>query len=94
MKRNQRTTQVSGWVAGLAVFSAALAGCGHSPSFDVLGSFFPGWILAVLVGVGATLCIHLLFEKLDWERSLAALPLFYLSMTVLVSSFVWLIVFD
>jgi len=35
-----------------------------------------------------------LFEKLDWERSLAALPLFYLSTTVLVSSFVWLIAFD
>jgi hypothetical protein len=48
----------------------------------------------VLVGVVATLCIHLLFEKLDWERSLAALPLFYLSTTVLVSSFVWLIAFD
>lgn len=37
----------------IAVFLPAiwLTGCARAPSFDVLGSFFPAWLLCLVVGV-------------------------------------------
>ena len=37
----------------IAVSLAAiwLAGCARAPSFDILGSFFPAWLLCLAVGV-------------------------------------------
>ena len=33
--------------------SGALAGCNHSPSQDLLGSFFPSWLLCLVGGAVA-----------------------------------------
>ena len=27
-----------------------LTGCGRAPSFDILGSFFPAWLVCLVVG--------------------------------------------
>ncbi|MGH9397978.1 MAG: YtcA family lipoprotein [Terriglobia bacterium] len=81
-------------VVGLAFSLSLLNGCGHSPSFNVLGSFFPGWIMAVLLGIVCALCARFLLVRLGWERRFAALPLLYFSITVLAASLVWLIAFD
>lgn len=31
-----------------------LAGCGRAPSFDVLGSFFPAWLLCLMLSLVLT----------------------------------------
>jgi hypothetical protein len=28
-----------------------LSGCGNAPSFDILGSYFPAWLLCILIGI-------------------------------------------
>ena len=81
-------------VACLFLATHVLAGCGHSPSFNVLGSFFPGWILAVFLGIVCALLLHVLLVRLDLQRWFAALPLLYLSVTVLTASLIWLVAFD
>lgn len=30
---------------------APLCGCGDAPSFDILGSYFPAWLVCILVGI-------------------------------------------
>ena len=57
-----------------------LSGCAHSPSFNVLGSYFPGWIACIVFSVILTSIIRFLLNRLRWERSLPALPLFYFSL--------------
>ncbi len=70
-------------ISGCALVLAAvlLTGCGRAPSFDVLGSFFPAWLMClalslVLTGVArwllARLRITLEFPVLTYP-SLAAL---------------------
>ena len=30
---------------------ASLCGCGDAPSFDILGSYFPAWLVCIVIGI-------------------------------------------
>jgi hypothetical protein len=34
-----------------AVTLFLLSGCGDAPSFDILGSYFPAWLVCILIGI-------------------------------------------
>ena len=81
--------------AGLAstlVFS--LTGCAHSPSFNVLGSYFPGWIACMVASILVTALLRFVFNRLEWEQRVPALPLFYFCMALLIACLIWLIAFE
>ena len=71
-----------------------LTGCSRSPSFNILGSYFPGWILCIVLAIGATALLHTFLKHLQWKRSIPALPLFYVSMALLIACSFYLIGFE
>ncbi len=71
-----------------------LTGCSRSPSFNVLGSYFPGWILCMVLAIGATVLLHTFLKHMRWERSIPALPLFYVSMALLIACSLYLVTFE
>ena len=80
---------VSGWASTLAAF--ALTGCGRAPSFDVLGSFFPAWLVCLASGLVLTIAAQWLLLRL---RIAIALPvLTYPSLAALFSFTLWLVLF-
>ena len=81
-----------GWV--LLVSPLLLAGCGHSPSFNVLGSYFPGWIGCIVVSVLLTSVLRVILNRLGWERRLPVLPVFYFSVALLIACTFWLVTFE
>jgi hypothetical protein len=74
--------------------SLALCGCARSPQFNVLGSYFPGWIASMLAGVAVAAGLRMLLHRLGWESRVAALPLFYTAAALLVACACWLIAFE
>ena len=80
-------------LGGLLV-CGALSGCMRSPSFNVLGSYFPGWILCVLVSVLLTALLRIPLRWARWKRKLPLLPLFYFSLALLIACLLWLILFE
>jgi hypothetical protein len=76
---------------GCSLALGLLTSCGRAPSFDILGSFFPAWIvclaLALLLTVGARwLLLHL--------HVVIALPvLTYPCLTALLTFAMWLAFF-
>ena len=73
-------------VLGLVV--ALCTGCSRAPSFDILGSFFPAWLLCLALGLLLTVAVHLL---LLFVRVALALPvLTYPSLTALFTFAFWL----
>jgi hypothetical protein len=95
MSRPEKYSSGHSFYAGLAsslVF--ALTGCAHSPSFNVLGSYFPGWIFCMVISILVTALIRFVLNRLQWERKLPALPLFYFSLALLIACTVWLIAFE
>ena len=76
---------------GAAAFSPLmLTGCGRAPSFDVLGSFFPAWLVCFAVGILlAVLCRALLQARVE----IAFPVLVYPSLTAIFTFALWLVLF-
>ena len=80
----------------LALFVPALlcpAGCSQSPSLNVLGSFFPAWLLCSAIGVAAAVLCRVLLGAVRLHRHVLAPQLAYLAVAVAVTLFTWLIRF-
>ena len=78
-----------------ATLCAALlvSGCDHSPSQDILGSFFPAWLLCAGMGVLVTAVCHQLFGLLRLNDSLLMPPLTYLALAAASTVAIWLVWF-
>ena len=69
-------------------------GCMHAPSFNVLGSYFPGWIACIVSGILATVILRWILNRTGIEERLPLLPIFYFSLTLLIACVIWLITFE
>jgi hypothetical protein len=96
-----RRRQVSAWSLGvrrlaspaLVIPTLFLAGCRPGPSVDLLGSFFPAWMLALVIGIVLTLILRQLFIWTDLDPYLAPRGLVYVALAVLVTLATWPFVF-
>jgi len=80
--------------AAFTVLSALfLSGCRGAPSINVLGSFFPGWMLCMGLGLLGALVFRQVFIKTNVESHLVARPLVYLCLWGLVTLSSWLLFF-
>ena len=72
----------------VAFLGALLAGCSRAPALDVLGSFFPAWLVCFIVAFVLTAIAHLVLVRL---RIQLALPiLVYPALTALFTFVLWL----
>jgi hypothetical protein len=79
----------------LLLLPAVLSGCARrAPAFNVLGSFFPGWIACIVAGIVLTVILRAIIVRLNWERLFKALPLVYLALCILFACTLWLIFFE
>jgi hypothetical protein len=70
-----------------------LAGCGGAPQINLLGSFFPAWMLSIGIGIGGTLLLRWVFVRAKLEPHLGPLPLVYFCLWVLLTLASWLLFF-
>lgn len=77
---------------------AILAGCrsmrDRSPTIDVLGSYFPAWLLCIVVGLALTLVTRQLLVGFKLNVHLHPAALVYPGMTLLFTLAVWLVFFS
>jgi hypothetical protein len=67
-----------------------LTGCGRAPSYDILGSFFPGWLICLVVAILLTGVSQWLLSRYV-EISLPVLV--YPSLTAVFAFGLWLALF-
>ena len=75
----------------LAILSLALAGCRVGPSIDVLGSFFPAWMLAIVIGLVITGVMRQLFIATHLQAYLRPRSLVYACLIILSTLTTWLL---
>jgi hypothetical protein len=71
----------------------ALSGCSsddHSPTVDILGSYFPAWIICIVLGLALTLIARQILIGLKVNSHLRPAPLVYISMLVCFTLALWL----
>jgi hypothetical protein len=75
-----------------ALFPSLLCtGCSRAPSFDILGSFFPAWLLCLAASLVVTLAVRWLLLQLHIVMVYPVLT--YPSLTALFTFALWLTLF-
>ena len=83
-------------IAAIATCAAAVllaTGCSRAPLFNILGSFFPAWILCGVLGTLLTVGVRILFVRINFEPELSPLILIYPCMAALFTFWIWLVFF-
>jgi hypothetical protein len=76
-----------------AALSTCCSGCSRAPSVDILGSFFPSWMLCVSLGVAVAGFTHWLLVRMGLEKHISLQVLFYPSVAVAAACLLWLSLF-
>ena len=83
---------------GLAVvvlcFIVARISGDHSPTIDVLGSYFPAWMLCILSGLALTIVVHWIVQISKLESYLGPAPLIYSCLTIIFTFATWILVYQ
>jgi hypothetical protein len=83
-------------IAALAAWTVSfllMTGCSRAPAFNILGSFFPDWILCGVLGILLTVVARILLVSVNFERDLAPLILIYPCMAAFFTFSIWLLFF-
>lgn len=73
------------------VLAPLLASCSRAPSFDILGSYFPAWLICLTLAILLTVLARWLLLR---QHIAVVLPiLVYPSLTVLFTFALWLVFF-
>jgi len=73
--------------------SLTLAGCVHAPSVEIVGSFFPVWMICLTAAVILTFVARKQLVHYQLESHVGPVALFYPSMVIALSCLLWLLLF-
>jgi hypothetical protein len=94
-RMNSQSTIIFRLIALL--FASGVSGCQHagfhSPSVDVLGSYFPAWMISIVVGLVLTLIARLILVALKLDTELRPAALVHLCLWVLLTLSTWIVFF-
>ncbi len=83
-----------GMTVALSAANLMLAGCSRAPSFNILGSFFPAWILCGVIGILLAVAVRLFFVRVKLEQQLKPLILVYPCLAAFFTFTLWLLFFS
>ncbi|HTQ50528.1 MAG TPA: YtcA family lipoprotein [Candidatus Acidoferrales bacterium] len=81
------------WQTAAGMNLILLTGCRGAPSINVLGSFFPGWMFCMAIGVVGVLLLRLVFIKINIEPHLPWRVPVYICLWILITLLSWLLFF-
>jgi hypothetical protein len=72
---------------------AALGGCQRVPSINVLGAFFPSWMLCAIVGIALTLIVRWVLIAAGADGELGPRVVVYPALALALGLGTWLLLF-
>jgi hypothetical protein len=70
-----------------------LGGCERAPSINLLGAYFPSWMLCVAIGIALTLVARWVFVVAGIDASLGPRGVVYPAFALTLSLVAWLMLF-
>src|SRR5215467_10666994 len=68
-----------------------LTGCSSAPSRNILGSYFPSWMICALIGLVLTVVVRAVFAKIGIDAVLPMPIVVYLAFATAFSLAIWLL---
>jgi hypothetical protein len=87
-------TIAAGLVLLLIAFFAVRVLGHHSPTVDVLGSYFPAWIVCILSGLTLTLIAHWIVQVRNLKPYIGPAPLIYSSLMIIFTFATWILFYQ
>jgi hypothetical protein len=66
----------------------------RSPTIDILGSYFPAWMICIVSGLTLTLIAHWFVQLGNLKPYLGPLPLIYPCLTIIFTFATWIILYQ
>ena len=66
----------------------------RSPTIDILGSYFPAWMICIVSGLTLTLVSRWLIRAYHLEPYASPAPLIYSSLTIIYTFVTWIIFYQ
>ena len=85
--------RIAATMAGCAAMLAC-TGCSRAPSFNILGSFFPAWLLCGVIGIALAVATRFIFLRTNFEKELSPLILVYPCLALFYTFTTWLLFFS
>lgn len=73
--------------------SVVCVGCQQAPSVDIIGSFFPVWMICIAIAVVLAFVTHYVLSRYQLETEIGPPALFYPCVITLFTCLLWLIFF-
>jgi hypothetical protein len=71
-----------------------MAGCGRAPSFNILGSFFPAWLICMVAGIVLAAVTHAVLTRFKLEKELRWTIVVYPCLAAFFAFTLWLVFFS
>ncbi|HKS30880.1 MAG TPA: YtcA family lipoprotein [Chthoniobacterales bacterium] len=66
----------------------------HSPTVDILGSYFPAWMICIITGLILTLVAHWIVQVLKLKPYLGPAPLIYSCLMIIFTFATWILFYQ
>jgi hypothetical protein len=84
----------AGFALLIVLFLAVQMFSHHSPTVDLLGSYFPAWMICIVSGLTLTLIAHWIVELRDLKSFIGPAPLIYSSLMVIFTFATWILFYQ
>jgi hypothetical protein len=76
------------------VAAALLTGCSRAPSFSILGSFFPAWLVCIIAGMLLSVVTYRVLVRFNLDKEIIWSIVVYPSIALFFACVLWLIFFS
>ena len=94
MKTGILRTIAAGLVLLVLCFAAVRLLGHHSPTVDVLGSYFPAWMVCIISGLTLTLVAHWIVQICHLKPFLGPAPLIYSCLMIIFTFATWILFYQ
>lgn len=83
-------------LTSLAVLGVVIipAGCARAPSFSIVGSFFPAWLICIVIGIALAAITRWVFVRYKIERQIVWTIVVYPCLAAFYAFTLWLVFFN
>src|SRR4051812_6576602 len=78
----------------VVVFLAVELASNHSPTVDILGSYFPAWMVCIISGLTLTLVAHWIVQVCRLKPYLGPAPVIYSSLMIIFTFATWILFYQ
>ena len=94
MRRTVSKLVAVGFVLLVLCFAAVRLFGHYSPTVDVLGSYFPAWMVCIISGLTLTLVAHWIVQMCQLKPYLGPAPLIYSCLMIVFTFATWILFYQ